>query len=59
MDRILLHVKFEGGLSVPVLRNEATFFYKTLEFKTDEFSKILQMPIECQFWPIAGAHIDP
>jgi hypothetical protein len=33
---ILLHLKFERGLSISILRNKATL-YKKMESKTEEF----------------------
>jgi hypothetical protein len=43
MACILFHVKFEGRLSISILRNKATQ-YEKLEFKTDEFSKSSKPP---------------
>jgi hypothetical protein len=37
MDRRLLHVEFEGGLFISILRNKATFFHKNWSSKPRTF----------------------
>jgi hypothetical protein len=63
MDCILLHVIFEGGISISVLRNKAALHNKKEGFKTDEFSKssnFQKPPPPPAFWcftSTASAHI--